>query len=346
MLSPCLAMAQQGVVRAQGQTVAADCAGRPAEVSGNGNKITFSGICRELRVRGGGNVITIQFASGAALDIEGSGNRIRYTMAGGSVPPTLRISGNDTDVAPEPGTPAPQAPAQAIALTGDGQRLELDCTDRPVSISGNRSRYVLRGGCRAVVVHGDANGVVTELMPGAAVEIEGNGTGLTYTMPAGGEPQLVIRGINSSAIRTNDVALPPPQAAAAWPAATSGPAPPPLPLAPIPASDTVPVLMHELNATVVAEGTLVIFQADMLFDAITANLHNDAPGRLVPLIELIRQINPSGLLVTMQDRADLDLARKRAMALQGWLSDTGQIKLPIKTAAATGEAAINVLILR
>ncbi len=98
-----------------------------------------------------------------------------------------------------------------------------------------------------------------------------------------------------------------------------------------------------------ADGTLVAFKTtDQLFDGVTASLHDDAPGRLMSLVRLAGQINPSGLIVTVQDSGDADLAQRRAMAIQAWLSDTGQVKLPIRIgeSSAADAPAIGVLILR
>lgn len=106
--------------------------------------------------------------------------------------------------------------------------------------------------------------------------------------------------------------------------------------------------MHELGGVVVADGTLVAFRtADKLFDGATAMLHADAPGRLDSLVQLIRQINPSGLRVTVRTDGDTDLAHRRAASLRAWLSDIGQVRLRIETAdTAEAVAAISVLILR
>lgn len=107
--------------------------------------------------------------------------------------------------------------------------------------------------------------------------------------------------------------------------------------------------MHDLGGRVVANGTLVAFQTtDKLFDGTTASLHDDAPGRLASLVKLAGQINPSGLIVTVRDSGDADLARRRAVAIRAWLSDTGQIRLPIRIgdSNAADAPAIGVLILR
>ncbi len=106
--------------------------------------------------------------------------------------------------------------------------------------------------------------------------------------------------------------------------------------------------MHDLGGVVMANGTLVPFQTtDKLFDGATAVLHDDAPGRLTALAQLIRQINPSGLRITVRTDGDIDLAHRRAASLQAWLSDTGKVRLRIEAAdAGAAAAAIGVLILR
>jgi len=190
--------------------------------------------------------------------------------------------------------------------------------------------------------------VVAELMPGASVQIEGNGTGFSYSMPGPGEPIITVLGLNSAVTRAVSAAplvpAPGPEAPAVAAIPGEPPGSPPMPATDLP--PTVPVLMHNLGGQVVAAGTVVALQADMLFDGNSAVLHDAAAGRLTPLVQLIRQIDPAGLLITTADASDADLARRRATVLRDWFSVAGQVKLPIDTADATGAPGVSVLIRR
>jgi hypothetical protein len=359
-------------VRAEAVTRTVDCNGTPAEVGGNRNTLTFRGACRGLTLRGDANTVAIELAPGARIDIEGNRNRLRYTVAGGGDPPSVRVSGSDTDLAPSPGAPPPAAAPLPVRLSGDNQNLDVDCGGRDVDIQGNHSHYTLTGGCHALVAHGDGNTLRAELQPGARVEIEGNGTVLTYRVRgAGGDAAVTVRGNDSRALREGQVALaaPPATPPAAQPIAVPPPAtpptdgaaiappPPPAPESPPPATvapavsaaapmPSVPMLMRDLGASVVEAGTQVTFKADQLFDGTTDNLHADAPGRLGALDDLIRRTHPSGVRISADDPADPELAHRRADAVGGWLK-AHAAAAPITTASATGPAAqLTVLLAR
>ncbi len=362
------ARADPVTVRAEAQTLSVDCAGQDAEIGGNRNTVTFTGACRSLTLRGDANRVAIALASGARLDVEGNGNTIRYSVAGGGQEPAVRVSGSNTDLAAT-GPTAPQPPSSdPVRLTGDNQRLAVDCSGRDVDIQGNRARYVLRGGCKSLSVHGEGNTVQAELQPLAKVVIEGNATVLTYSVTGGGgDADITVRGTDSRAVRAASLGAAP---VAATPAAPPAPAPPPPPspspsqqaVAPAPApaptpapgiapgpavpSASVPQLMHDLQGKVVAAGTLVSFSQDMLFDG-TGALHDDAAKRLGMLAALIGQIHPSGLRVTATDPANAEAAKSRARAVAAWLAERGQIRLKTQSDGARGTPPrIDVLILR
>lgn len=105
-----IAHAQQATVRAEAETRTVDCGGGDAEVGGNRNTLTFHGGCRDFLLRGDANTVTIELAPGARVDIEGNRNHIRYSVVGGGAPPTVRVSGSDTDLGPA-GSGPPPAPA-------------------------------------------------------------------------------------------------------------------------------------------------------------------------------------------------------------------------------------------
>jgi hypothetical protein len=355
------ARAEPVAVRAEAQTLSVDCAGGDAEVGGNRNTVTFTGACRGLTLRGDANRIAIDLASGASLDIEGNGNTIRYTVSGGGREPAVRVSGSNTDLASTGITPTPAPSAEPVRLTGDNQNLQLDCTGRPVDIQGNRSRYRLSGGCNALSVHGESNMVQAELQPRAKVEIEGNGTTLTYTIQGGGDDAaVVVRGADSRAVRVarldaggSPSGAPTPAAPAAAPAApqvsapaaTAAPSPVAsvVPSAPLP---SVPQLMHDLQAKVEANGTAVSIPADALFEG-GGSLRDGAGPTLQKLAALIAQTHPSGVAITTVDPADMELARQRADAVGHWLTGPGQTAVAIQLKPQRGTPPhVEVLLLR
>ncbi len=227
------------VVRAEAQTLRASCDGGDARIEGNHNTVVLTGNCRSLLLKGLANTVAIDLRAGAAVRVEGSGNRVTYQSAGpGAVvetygPDNLVVAGplpagppaipkaSPPPVAvptplPPPAPPAtvvPAAPAAAVvlapitglmALEGADRSLDVDCKGRDVSVAGLRSAYVLRGGCKSVVVHGDLITVQAELQPGAHVQVIGRGDSLLWALPQhGAAPVVQVRG-DSSRVRRAD----------------------------------------------------------------------------------------------------------------------------------------------
>ncbi len=112
---------------------------------------------------------------------------------------------------PVPKTPQPEPPASKPAsgvftLAGDDEQRDETCTGRPVIITGNRSAYVLRGGCLSVTVRGDLDTVQAELRPGAAVGIVGHGTTVSWVLLARGKaPASTVRGAGDRVQHINTI---------------------------------------------------------------------------------------------------------------------------------------------
>jgi hypothetical protein len=112
---------------------------------------------------------------------------------------------NGPEVPTAPPPPATIPPVQrgaesTLTLSGDAQNRELMCTGRNVLIEGSGGRFMLHGGCRSVTVHGDANTIEAEMLPGGRVAVNGNAVTLRYTPMAAGPPILVsVSGAGSTA---------------------------------------------------------------------------------------------------------------------------------------------------
>lgn len=311
------AQAAAPLVQAEGQTVTLACDGAAATVAGNGNTISFTGSCAGLQLRGERNAVTVPLGADTRIDIEGNQNKVRFTAHAAT---TLRVSGTANTVVPVPGSAAPLA-ATAV-LSGDGLDVVLDCAGKSVTLAGTRAHYRLLGSCVAVTVRGEANVVQAELAPAAQILVEGNGIVMTYHQAQGPAPATAVRGMGSS-VTSEAVA-----AAASVPSAPNAPA--------RAAMASVPVLMRDLEASVVEPGTLVKLPAAVFAGgAITPA----GETQLERLAQLIGQINPSGLRLAARDPA------AAAMVL-AWLERAGLKKIATKTAPAGDAAAVDVLILR
>ena len=76
-----------------------DCQGRPAEVSGSGNRINFVGDCPSLTVNGVDNQISILLPPGADLRVSGVDNVVTW-QARGKGKPRISVQGVDNQVRP------------------------------------------------------------------------------------------------------------------------------------------------------------------------------------------------------------------------------------------------------
>ncbi|MEJ1977593.1 MAG: DUF3060 domain-containing protein [Acetobacteraceae bacterium] len=219
-------MAPGAVVKAEAQTLRQACGGGDAVIEGNHNTVVLNGACHGLLLKGVGNTVAIELQAGAVVRLEGSENRITFHALAGP-PPVLQIAGPDNvaeagDVPPAPAVkvaeapaamPAPKPVAMAgppvrpvslaepapkaglLTFSGDDQQRDEDCAGRQVVIQGNRSAYVLRGGCQSVSVRGDLDLVQAELRPAAHVGITGHGTIVSWAlMGRGKDPSALIHG--------------------------------------------------------------------------------------------------------------------------------------------------------
>lgn len=76
-----------------------DCQGRPAEVSGSGNRINFVGDCPSLTVNGVDNQIDILLPPGADLRVSGVDNVVTWQVRGKGKP-RISVQGVDNQVRP------------------------------------------------------------------------------------------------------------------------------------------------------------------------------------------------------------------------------------------------------
>lgn len=76
-----------------------DCQGRPAEVSGSGNRINFVGDCPSLTVNGVDNQIGIVLPPGADLRVSGVDNVVTWQVRGKGKP-RISVQGVDNQVRP------------------------------------------------------------------------------------------------------------------------------------------------------------------------------------------------------------------------------------------------------
>jgi len=104
--SPLVAQPRQGTGTRDGASVNGvdqanqiDCQGRPAEVSGSGNRINFIGDCPSLTVNGVDNQIDILLPPGADLRVSGVDNVVTWQVRGKGKP-RISVQGVDNQVRP------------------------------------------------------------------------------------------------------------------------------------------------------------------------------------------------------------------------------------------------------
>lgn len=104
--SPLTAQPRQGTGTRDGASINGvdqahqiDCEGRPAEVSGSGNRIDFVGDCPGLTVNGVDNQISIILPPGADLRVSGVDNVVSWRIRGNGKP-RISVQGVDNQVRP------------------------------------------------------------------------------------------------------------------------------------------------------------------------------------------------------------------------------------------------------
>ncbi len=310
-------------VRGEGQVRSLDCAGGDAVVGGSRNIVNFAGPCTHLEIRGDDNVVTVALSGDALIDIEGSRNRVRLsTLQGAS--PHLRAVGAGTDVSPLEGSTAPAA--DTAELVGEGQKITLDCKGGAATMSGTRNEIDLLGRCRVLTMRGEASVVRADLAAAAQVSIEGNALALIYTVSDGGPPpDITVRGMGSAAVRAGRetaLALRDPKTHAVV--------------------GTVPVLVRDLDATIVRTGTLVALPPAVFADAALTVAGEMQMDRLVALLA---QTWPHGVRVIGADPGDPTSVR-RAGVVRNWLVSHGVKAVSVQAAVERDVAGIAVLALR
>ncbi len=319
--SPVAGHADPVLVQAAGSTRTVACADAPAMIEGARNLITFTGHCTSLQIRGDSNIVSIPLAEPGNIDIEGNGNRIRYTAAAG-VRPQLRIVGNGIWVTPSAYSSAP--PAALATISGNGLNLDLDCDGLAFTLDSVGSTVALRGQCKAVLLHGETNLVRADLAPAASVTIEGNANTLLYRLPPGAAlPGGKVTGMGSFVAADSGLAA----------SLGTGLSPVKLP---------VPLLMRLLDAQVQAPGTLVILQP-----AIFGRSGFSPAGEVMlqRLGGLLVQAWPSSVRIVGHN-ANPERAKQMASAVQEYLIDHGVPGLAAQIASEGGDGSVEVWLLK
>lgn len=226
--------------QAEGQALSGTCTRQAVRLEGNHNAVTLTGPCGSLLVKGVSNQVRFEIVQGGSIRVEGSGNRVAYRTQGAA--PSVVALGPENDVAAEPmdaptrlraaepasgpaavapqpspagkpvASPAASRPASGgpLLLAGDDEQRLQECDGRDVRVSGSRSAYILRGGCKSVTLHGDLLTVQAEMAPGARIAVTGQGSIVSWTvMGKGRAPTATVHGDGSRVQRMEATSLPP-----------------------------------------------------------------------------------------------------------------------------------------
>jgi outer membrane protein OmpA-like peptidoglycan-associated protein len=341
---------------------------------GQGNTVT-----RRAAVPSGttGNTTTITGSPANGLAIHGpNGESVQIGPNGIVAVPGPNQPGSSVVINPD--GIAATAPSQSsnvatangqLMLSGDAQTKDMSCDSADVYISGNNSRFTLRGGCKALFVHGNNNVVHVELNAGAQIAIQGDNA-LVYVRltEARPNPKLLVNGQNSrvflvqhlddttgtevpASLRSGAVQD---VAGAIVVASVRAPAVFLTPQAALSFArdQSLDVLQHDLGAVQTAEGRMVNLSGDVLFDFDEDQLRPDAQRSLAELAVLIERSHPHGLrIVGYTDsigtpQYNLDLSGRRAHIVARWLRDYGRVQaagLDVEGRGAADPVAPNVL---
>lgn len=225
--------------QAEAQTLTGTCSGQPVRLEGNHNAVTLTGACGSLLLKGVSNTVRLGVVPGGSIHVEGSGNRVTYAVTG--APPDVTMLGPDNEttsgpavippsapppalpkpvpqavsvnpppsVAAPPPKPATSMPAPAtgpLLLQGDDQQHLGDCAGRDVTVTGDRSAYVLRGGCKSLTLRGNLLAVQAELASGARIAVTGRGSIVSWAVKGRAKPpSSLVRGEGSRTQRAETI---------------------------------------------------------------------------------------------------------------------------------------------
>lgn len=86
-----------------------------------------------------------------------------------------------------------------LIYSQNGARQSIECDNRPIQLSGDRTELRLTGECQFVRLAGNHNDVYVEAAPGATIEITGGHNDLTWRqVRPGPQPVLLDRGLGNS----------------------------------------------------------------------------------------------------------------------------------------------------
>lgn len=203
------------LLQAEAQTLSGVCAGQPVRLEGNHNTVTLTGPCGSLLLKGVANTVRLGIVPGGSIHVEGSGNRVQFAAAGAL--PGIVALGPDNDVAAGPALlvePGPVAPSPTrasaaaplvgpLTLSGNDQHRIEDCAGRGVTVTGERSDYVIRGACKSLTLRGDLLTVQADLAGAAKVTVTGRGSIVSWTTKGkAATPVASIQGEGSRVQRT------------------------------------------------------------------------------------------------------------------------------------------------
>jgi outer membrane protein OmpA-like peptidoglycan-associated protein len=334
--TPTSGMADAAVTdHGQGNTVTRRADAAPGETTGNTAAVT--GSPKGLAIQGL-NGESVQIGPNGIVAAPGPG------QPGGGV--VISPGGIPTAAPSDNGNVATSG--GQLMLNGDAQTKDMSCSSGNVYINGNNGHFTLRGGCKALFVHGNDNVVHVELNAGAQIAIQGNNA-LVYVRltEAGPNPQLLVSGQNCrvflvehlddttgtevpASLRSGSVpdlggslvtaslgtatAILTPQAAMAFARGQS-----------------LDALQQDLGAVQTAEGAVVNLSGDVLFDFDRDRLRPDAQRSLAELAVLVERRHPHGLRITGYTDSvgtaqyNLGLSGRRARNVERWLRDYGRV---------------------
>ena len=176
--------------------------GGPIHVEGSANRVSFAvqGAPPAIVALGPDNDIA------PGLPLVGSPPVASAPVASPVVAPIPVTPAPSPPVAPVSPTPPAVKPTQAavqllvapLSLAGDDEHRLEDCNGRDVSVTGNRSAYIIHGACRSLNVRGDLLTVELDVAPGARITVNGRGSIVTWSLLGKGHaPAAIVHGEGS-----------------------------------------------------------------------------------------------------------------------------------------------------
>jgi outer membrane protein OmpA-like peptidoglycan-associated protein len=224
------------------------------------------------------------------------------------------------------------AGAKSVVLGDSSGQVVRDCFKTDVVVSGSNDRIVLTGGCRSLTILGDGNEVLADMAAGTKISLSGDNNNLAWNKFGDGiDPSVVDGGRDNTVLQFRHVAGKG-DAAQSVPTKDSVHTPESIESAKTAAAaKSLEALKKHLGVKDGAAGEMAQIPNEIMFAYDSDQLRPNAVNILAECAELIKREHAKHVSVIGHSDSvgsldyNLELSKRRALTVKGWLVKQGGI---------------------